>query len=336
MNRSCAGPSSKPARKANFDIEDGLVQLLLRDLATADARGTAHAHDVGALPMLSHALRATWQRSGHGTLTVDDYQASGGISEAVSNTADEVLARCDANARELARQLFLRLVHVGEDTVDTRRRVEHTELVDPDGSSAMAEVLDMFIESRLITVDTDTVEISHGIAYRVAATAVLAHADRDGLRVHRNLTDAARTWRDAGRDSEMLYGTGRLAVVRDWSSPSDQRTHLNPLEREFSTQASRRRRPRGSPNAEDSADFVGSSWHSQCSCSSPRRSAGWPWRRTTANSQRDLAVSRQIAITADRLRATDPALATQLSLLPTASHRPWRRGPACSTPAARW
>jgi hypothetical protein len=47
----------EPARKAKTNIEDGLVDLLLRDVAPrGDSRAGQGAHDAGVLPLLSHAL----------------------------------------------------------------------------------------------------------------------------------------------------------------------------------------------------------------------------------------------------------------------------------------
>ena len=47
---------TEPARLARLDVEEGLVGLLLRDLAPPDIPGTQDAYESGALPLLSHAL----------------------------------------------------------------------------------------------------------------------------------------------------------------------------------------------------------------------------------------------------------------------------------------
>jgi hypothetical protein len=52
----------EPARRAKLEVEDGLVELLLRNLgpktprATPDAPDAPGAYEPGALPLLSHAL----------------------------------------------------------------------------------------------------------------------------------------------------------------------------------------------------------------------------------------------------------------------------------------
>lgn len=102
MRRAITGP----ARKARLEVESGLVELLARDLAPRSggaSQESAAAHDPGSLPLLSHALHATWQRAPRGRLTVEAYRASGGIHDAVSRTAETVFAELSDVQRELAR-----------------------------------------------------------------------------------------------------------------------------------------------------------------------------------------------------------------------------------------
>jgi transcriptional regulator with XRE-family HTH domain len=73
-NQVAIGPMSEPelraaivepAHKANTDIEDGLVELLLREISPRAGGTGGAAHDSGVLPLLSHALYASWHQ-GHG------------------------------------------------------------------------------------------------------------------------------------------------------------------------------------------------------------------------------------------------------------------------------
>src|SRR5690242_15793250 len=86
-----------PARLAGLTVADGLVELLLADLAprAASHGPDADAHEAGALPLLSHALLAAWEHSHGGRLTVADYMASGGIKDAIARTAERVYADLD-------------------------------------------------------------------------------------------------------------------------------------------------------------------------------------------------------------------------------------------------
>ncbi len=194
----------EPARLARLDVEDGLVELLLRDLAPHSLEGAppGAGHEAGALPLLSHALLTTWSRSHGGRLTVADYQASGGIRHAIARTADQVYGALGEDQRDIARRLFLRLVNVADDAPETRSPVRLAELRDwPGGAAPPGEVLDRFVSERLITVDADTAQITHEAL--LTAWPLLRSwidANREGLRVRRRLSDAARAWDEAGRD----------------------------------------------------------------------------------------------------------------------------------------
>jgi len=168
----------EPARRAHLEVEDGLVELLLRDpdprtpktgRPGADEPG---AHEPGALPLLSHALLITWEHSSTGAITVAAYLASGGISDAITRTAEGVFGRLPADQQQLARRLFLRLVHVADAAPPTRSAVRLTELT-PLGGQDTEELLGRLVDERLITVDGHRPDHPRRAADRLAAAAVL-------------------------------------------------------------------------------------------------------------------------------------------------------------------
>ena len=223
----------EPASLARLAVEDGLVELLLRDLAPHAPEGgpAGAAHEAGALPLLSHALLTTWSHSHGGRLTVADYQASGGIRNAIARTADLVYEALDEDQRDIARRLFLRLVYVADDAPETRRSVPLAELRDWPGEAATSgEVLGRFVAERLITVDAETAQITHE-ALLTAWPLLRAwiDANREGLRVRRRLSDAARAWDEAGKDPAALLRGGQLALARDWAADPVNRDSLTTL-----------------------------------------------------------------------------------------------------------
>lgn len=304
-----------PARRAKLDIDDALVELLLRELAPTDDGASRTAHDAGALPLLSHALLATWERGHRARLTVADYRDSGGIRGAVARTAEEAYAELDPVRQELARRMFLRLVHIADDAADTRRYVPHAELRLLGGDIQL--VLDTFIRRRLITADAERVEITHE-ALLAAWPRLRGWIDNDraGLRTHRQLTTAAESWQDLERDRHALYRGGRLAIASEWASDPAHRADLNPLEREFldasiaydlaEQRAARRRTRRLQQLLVASTVLLLASG----------LLAGYAFQqRAAADEQRNLAVARQIATVAAQVRAKDVSLAMQLSLV---------------------
>ncbi|MEX1651955.1 helix-turn-helix domain-containing protein [Streptomyces pseudovenezuelae] len=226
---------TEPAREASLMVDEALVTVLAKDLAPGAADADA-AHDPGALPLLSHALLATWEIARGNRLTVADYLASGGIRHAIGNSAEVVFDGLTADQKTIARRLFMRLIHLGKDTVDTRRRVRRSELAGSDGvlPPDLEQVLASYVGHRLLTVDSESVEITHEalLAGWPRLRQWLA-ADREGLLLHRRLTHAAEAWRDAERDPAVLARGGRLALLRDWAADAAHDAALSPLERLF-------------------------------------------------------------------------------------------------------
>ncbi|MFN8456886.1 MAG: protein kinase [Anaerolineae bacterium] len=220
-----------PAHRVGLALEPGLVEVISHDVGA----------EPGALPLLQYALTELFERSTENVerstfnpqgassvqrstlLTKAAYQASGGVLGALARRADELYAGLDEAGQETARQLFLRLVTLGEGTEDTRRRVLHSELealsrdstptltlplrgggdssspsssegegwgggavVDGQPSAVIGQVIDQFGRHRLLSFDHDP--ISRGPTVEVAHEALLREWGR------------LREWLDAGRN----------------------------------------------------------------------------------------------------------------------------------------
>ncbi|MDC2959639.1 helix-turn-helix domain-containing protein [Streptomyces gilvifuscus] len=233
---------TRPAELAGVTLEPGLVPLLLRDAGLRDepsgASGATGPDGTppGALPLISHALLATWQQREGTTLTVAGYERTGGIQGAVARTAETVFAQLYPAEQKSIRRILSRLVHVSDDgTVATRRRTGRSalmaELGDADAASA---ALDAFVRARLITVDRDTVEITHeALLHAWPRLRDWIDADRAGLLVHQQVAHAAAEWEREHRDPSALYRGTRLDTVRSWADELDTRSRLGPREEAF-------------------------------------------------------------------------------------------------------
>ncbi|MCX4694654.1 helix-turn-helix domain-containing protein [Streptomyces sp. NBC_01408] len=232
---------TRPAELAGLTLEPGLVPLLLRDAGLREepappgaGAGPGHTPS-GALPLMSHALMATWQRREGATLTVAGYEHSGGIRGAIARTAENVFARLYPAEQKTIRRILVRLVHVADGTGATRRRIGRTalmeQLADADG---VAAALDPFVRARLITMGSDTVEITHeALLHAWPRLHGWIHADRAGLLIHQQLAHAADEWEREGRDASALYRGTRLDSVRSWADEFDGRSRLAPREADF-------------------------------------------------------------------------------------------------------
>ncbi|GAA3268642.1 helix-turn-helix domain-containing protein [Dactylosporangium vinaceum] len=300
---------TEPAKRAQVDIEEGLVELIMRDLVPAET---------GTLPLLSHVLRTAWLRGHRRRLTIADYRDSGGLRGAVAQSAEEVFAKLDPLHQRLARRLFVQLVHAPEGMAETRRQVHLDDLrtgVDPDDEARDA-VLDRFIEARLVTSDANGVRITHeALVQAWPRLCEWIEADRAGLRVYHRLRDAARSWHDTGRTGDGLLRGTNLEMAREWSANPARAADLNRTERAFldasvALDAAERRTAHRRARVQARL-LVAMAILLVISAASAVFAFG---QRRIADDVRDTAVSRQVAGDADRLRATDPALARQLAL----------------------
>ena len=220
----------EPAKRGGWEFEPGLVDLLLHDIGAYEG-GTP---EPGALPLLSHALLATWERRRKRMLTLDGYHAAGGVRGAIAETAESVFTdQLDREQQLLARDVFLRLTELGAGTEDTRRRAALTELERrPAEAAQLRDMLDTLAGARLITLNEDSAEVAHEALIREwERLHEWLMEDREGLLVHRHLTEAAREWAGLGGDAGALYRGARLAQAREWAAANDER--LNTAERAF-------------------------------------------------------------------------------------------------------
>ncbi|MEV6908917.1 helix-turn-helix domain-containing protein [Amycolatopsis sp. NPDC051071] len=293
---------SRPAIDAGYRVENALVSRLV-----ADATGQA-----GVLPLLSHALLETWRRRHGNTLTLSGYESTGGIERSVAQTSEHTFTALSERQQRLANQIFLRMTALGEGTEDTKRRItrEEVDADDPD----VAVVLDRLASSRLVTLDDNGIEIAHEALIRgwPRLREWLA-ADREGLRVHRQVTEATDAWESVGRDDGWLYRGARLAIATEWASEHD--TALSQRERRFldasvaienHEQAIARRRTRRLRQLVALLAVL--------LVLATAATVYAVRAEQTATAQRNSALAQKVAGQATEMRATNPALAAQLAL----------------------
>lgn len=289
-----------PAKAVGLELEPGLAELIVREVSADGISGT---HDAGVLPLLSHALLATWQRRKAGRLTLAGYRAAGGIQGAVAATAERAWSSLDPAARTAARLLLLRLVRLSEDTQATRRRGTRRQLAeestDPDKT---AESLEALVHARLVTLDAEAVEITHeALLHAWPRLRDWIDEDRNGNLLRQRLEEDGRAWEGSHRDTSLLYRGSRLEQARTWAQSAGD-TFLTRSTVEFLAASVRLRRrtvriSRGAVAALAVLAVVAAG------------AAVVAWR------QRDDAVFAQVLAEADRAQYTDPSLSARLDLV---------------------
>ncbi|WP_123979139.1 hypothetical protein [Streptomyces sp. Ag109_O5-1] len=305
-----AGPMSRdelreavvrPAQAAGLNVKRGLTTRILDEVEG----------EPGALPLMSHALLETWRRRKGRALTAEAYDGAGGLSGAIARTAEAVHARLTPSQSDLARRILLRLITPGEGTPDTRRPAPRSELDFGDPVDT-ATVLEHLARARLLTLEDGTVDLAHeALITGWPRLREWIERDRELIRLHHALTDAARTWADLGRDAGALYRGSRLTAVEEHLAPA----HLTSAERSFLTASvtAREQERRAATRASRRLRRLRTALSLAAALILVTATLAWQQSRSRDHEQA-LAEARRTAALADALRATDPATAMELSL----------------------
>ena len=257
MERAIAGP----AERVGLALEPGLPEAIVADVSDQP----------GALPLLQYALTELFEQRDDHTLTKAAYHSIGGVRGALGRRAEEVYASLNDAEQPAARQLFLRLVTLGEGTEDTRRRVLRSEiesLADPTSNlqpptsnyqSPITTVIESFGKSRLLSFDRDlqtrgpTVEVAHEALLREwPRLREWLDDSRADVRMQRSLAAVAAEWNTAQRDTSFLLTGAHLEQFEGWAAittvalTGDERAYLDSSlaerERTQAEEAERQRR----------------------------------------------------------------------------------------------
>ncbi|MEV5958229.1 helix-turn-helix domain-containing protein [Streptomyces sp. NPDC051987] len=292
----------RPATASGLIVEQALTARIVEEVAG----------ESGGLPLMSHALLETWRRRKGRTLTTAAYDASGGLHGAVTRTAEDVLGGLTGDQADTARRILLRLITPGDGAPDTRRPVARAELA-ADGHGAGAAVLERLVRARLLTLDEGTVDLAHeALISGWPRLRAWVDADREQLRTHRRLTEAAAAWEALDRDPGALYRGTRLAAAEEAFADPGRRRALNAAEAEFLTASldARARERRAAARTTRRLRALVAALTALLLVA--LAAAGMAVKqRAAANSERTTAVARQITAEADRLRGTEVPAQTQ-------------------------
>jgi len=204
-----------PAERVGAVLEKGLVSTITADVA--DQPGT--------LPLLQYAMTELFERREGRMLTNQAYQEIGGVLGALGRRAEGVYADLEPQDKEIARQLFLRLVTLGEGTEDTRRRVPRTDLESlfSERKTITNQVIDTFGKARLLSFDRDPT--TRGATVEVAHEALLREwprlhewldESRADIRMQVLLSSATHDWLEGDQEASFLLRGSRLAQFEEW------------------------------------------------------------------------------------------------------------------------
>ncbi|MFF5257968.1 AAA family ATPase [Actinomadura viridis] len=317
-----------PAAVAGLEIEPGLVETILDELRAG--RG-GDRYEVGALPLLSQALRNTWDRREEGRLTIRGYEESGGVRDAVRRTVDDVLESLPPDDRKTALRIFRRmtLITVGGRLARRRATLRELHAAASADTRRHRETVDALVSAfagrRLITLHEDTAEISHDALLTAwPRLRQWIEPDLTAQRVYDQLINDAEAWAEQHRVPDMLYRGARLLSVQDserrWARDPASFPPPGPTVDAFLAASTRAARRAGRRRRLVMASLAVLTVLAVAAAGTAVRAAGH------ADAQRRLAVSRQLVARSEV--EPDPAVSALLAVTawridpsPEARHR---------------
>lgn len=189
------GAITGPAAMFDGNVEPALVNRLLNDMA---------AEDTDQLPVLQHCLMRMWTQKGQsrGTvLTVQDYEAAGTMTQALSNHADDAYAELGEEEKAVAEVMFRCLCDYAGAGRDTRRPAALSEIADVCGKSiqTLAPVVQTFQKNDrcFLFKNADGItDISHESLIRQWETLrKWAKEEAESADKYRRLEQTAQLWK---------------------------------------------------------------------------------------------------------------------------------------------
>ncbi|MGO4457309.1 trypsin-like peptidase domain-containing protein [Streptomyces sp. M-16] len=325
-----------PAERTGARFQPGLPEQIISDVLATTPEGTASREaPVTVLPLLELTLSQLWERRRDGYLTHEAYRRIGGVTGSLTTWCDTAMDELPPDHRPVAQRILTSLVRPADLTHHIpaiRAQVPLHELRDlaadpgagPEGDDAFDEVLAVLTRHRIITTHTPLVP-GHPDAPAGPPVAELIHdaliQDWGTLREWVSQDHRFQEWFDhtrdrrarwaAGNDPGDLLGGTALAEGLDWSRqrrlPSDVASFLTASQERQQAVIRRSRRL----NAVLATLLV--------LALLAVGGALWQWR--TAVTQRQEALSRQLAAQSNTLMGANPDLAALLAVQSYRTHR---------------
>ncbi|MEU3910352.1 trypsin-like peptidase domain-containing protein [Streptomyces sp. NPDC029721] len=320
---------TRPAESVGAHFQAGLPELIITDVLATSPDGTITRQvPVTVLPLLELTLSELWKRRQDGYLTHDAYRRVGGVTGSLTTWCDTALNQLPHDQRPIAQRILTSLVRPADPDHHIpaiREQVPLQELRElgadpdagPDSDRAVDEVLAALTQQRIISTHTPhtsgmpqapstqpVAELIHEALIRDWGTLRewvgqdhRFHEWLDQTRVRR-----AR-WAEGGDSGDLLGGTA-LAEGLDWSQqrhlPGDIAAFLAASRQRQQAVIRRSRRL----NAVLATLLILALFATA--------GAVWQWR--TVASEREAALSRQLAARSATLVSANPDVAALLAI----------------------
>jgi energy-coupling factor transporter ATP-binding protein EcfA2 len=207
----------QPAARHGVIFEAGLVEEIVKDL-----RGQA-----GYLPLLQYTLDLLWQNNDilDRILYTQTYRRLGGVRGALQRHVDEIYNKLNPEDKEIARQIFLRLVDLTKTTEKSEivgRVVSRRAYLSEFNDSKIQEILKYFIDKNLLVsgyiqgLSQATIEITHEILIDSWQTLQKwIEESKEIIAIRNRLSEEAKRWQNSKSPDDELWSGSKLQWVKE-------------------------------------------------------------------------------------------------------------------------
>ncbi len=238
-----------PAKEVGLNIERELITEMIDEVKEAP----------GSLPLLQYTLTELWKQREVDCLRLSKYTDLGKVKGALEKRANEVYHSLSRDEQKVAKRIFLKLTHLGEGTEDTRRQVFLEDLVTRQQSKVLVDkvIKTLADEKLVVTGKVEALGKAQVAVVEVAHEALIRHwsllrgwisENRDAIRRQREIEEAARDWRGAGKRTDYLLQGLRLNDAEGYLLRYADTVPLSNIEEEFVKESIRDRRNRNIRN----------------------------------------------------------------------------------------
>lgn len=215
----------EPAKAQKLYFDEGLVDMIIEDVLAADSTevdGELVTYNT-ILPLLEFALFRLWDERQDREMTREAYKRIGRVSGGLTVWADNVLSKLDTRLQLLARAIFTKLIHLGDESQHiphSRRRRTLDELYPEQKDTHF--VIARLAEARLLVTSRDpqdneeSVEIIHDVLlHKWNKLQIWIAEDRSFLAWRQEFEKRVDLWIETDPHDPILRDEGRLLRGRD-------------------------------------------------------------------------------------------------------------------------
>ncbi len=231
-----------PAKKVNLQLEEGLVEQILKD----------SGDQPGILPLVQDTLTELWKQQDNNDLKLSVYAKLGGISGTLNKRATAFYEQLLDSEKEAVKHIFIELTQLGEGTEDTRRRVFKQDLITEKYSvTVIEEILQKLANERLIVMDEQGENLDKKVVVEVAHEALIREwillrqwldEDRANLLQQQKIEIKAQEWEKSGKKSDLLLQGFSLKEARKFQKEQAVQFPLDPRATDFIAKSIKKQR----------------------------------------------------------------------------------------------